>query len=62
MSKFCCISDLVIFMIKEGEKIIKGSVNEGDYFIVHDTLALMTAKTTITWMREKLLTSMVAAL
>ena len=31
MSKLCCISDLIRFMVKEGEKITKGSVYE-DYF------------------------------
>ena len=28
------------------------NVNEDNLFIVHDTLVLMTAKETITWMKE----------
>ena len=28
---------------------MKGSVHEGDFFIIHDSLVLMTAKETITW-------------
>ena len=47
MSKFCCITDLIRFMMKEAEKLMKGSVNEYYLFILHDTLVLMTAKETI---------------
>ena len=53
MSKFCCITDLIRFMMKEAENLMKGSVNEDDFFIVHDSLVLMTAKETIKWMKEK---------
>ena len=53
MSKFCCIADLIPFMMKEAEKLMKESVHEDDLFIVHDALVLMTAKETIIWMREK---------
>ena len=52
MSKFCCITDLIIFMTNESEKLMKGSVHEEDFFIVHDALVLMTAKETINWMRK----------
>ena len=51
MSKFCCISDLICFMIKEAEKLMKGYVHEDDLFIVHDALVLITAKDTIKWMK-----------
>ena len=34
MSKFCCITDLIRFMMKEAENLIKGSVHEDDFFIV----------------------------
>ena len=53
MSKFCCITDLIRFMMKEAEKLMKGSVHEDNLFIVHDALVLMTAKETIEWMKEK---------
>ena len=53
MSKFCCITDLIQFLMKEAENLMKGSVHEGDFFIVHDDLVLMTAKETIEWMKEK---------
>ena len=43
MSKFCCIPDFILFMMKEAEKLMKGSVHEDDFFIVHDVLVLMTA-------------------
>ena len=44
MSKFCCTTDLIRFMMKEAEKLMKGSVHEDYLFIVHDALVLMTAK------------------
>ena len=53
MSKFCCITDLIRFMMKEAEKLMKGSIHEDDLFIVHADLVLMTPEETITWMKEK---------
>ena len=44
MSKLCCITDLIRFMMNEAEKLMKGSVHEDDLFIVHDALVLMTSK------------------
>ena len=38
--------------MKEGEKLMKGSVHEDDLFIVHDDVVLMIEKETITWMRK----------
>ena len=40
-------------MMDEAEKLMKGSVHEDDFYIVHDALVLMTAKETINWMKEK---------
>ena len=40
-------------MKKEAENLMKGSVHEDDFFIVHDALVLMTAKETIKWMKDK---------
>ena len=53
MSEFCCVTDLIPFMMKEAENLMKGSVHEDDFFIVHDDIVLMTAKETIQWMEEK---------
>ena len=53
MSKFVCITDLIRFMMDEAEKLTKGSVHEDNFYIVHDTLVLMTAKETINQMKEK---------
>ena len=53
MSKFLFITDLIRFMIKEAENLMKGSVHEDYFFIVHDALVLMTAKEAIEWMKEK---------
>ena len=52
MSKFCCITDLIRFIMKEAEKLKKGYVHEENFFIVHDDLVLMTEKETIKWMKE----------
>ena len=41
MWKFCCIANLIRFMMNESEKLMKGSENEEDFFIVHDSLVLM---------------------
>ena len=53
MSKFYCITDMIRFMMKEEENLMKRSVHEDDFFIIHDDLVLMTAKETIEWMKEK---------
>ena len=52
MSKFCCITDLIRFMMNEAEKLVKGSVHEDNLFVVHDDLVLITAKEKIKWMRQ----------
>ena len=52
MSKFCFITDLIRFMMNEGEKLMKGSVNEDDFLMVHSDLVLTTAKETINWMKQ----------
>ena len=51
MSKFCCITDLIQFMMKEAKNLMKGSVHEDDFFIFHDAIVLMKAKETIKWMK-----------
>ena len=53
ISKFCCIADLICFMINEAEKMMKGSVHEYNFYIVHDALVLMSSNETINWMKEK---------
>ena len=50
MSKLCCITNLIRFMMNEAEKLMKGSVDEYGFFIVHDDLVFMTSKETINWM------------
>ena len=42
MSKFCCIADLIRFIMNEAEKLVKGSVREDDFYIVHNDLVLIT--------------------
>ena len=52
MSEFFCITDMDGFMIKEAEKLMKGSMHEDNFFIVHDDLVLMTSKETIICMKK----------
>ena len=49
VSEFWCITDLIWFLMKEAEKLTKGSMHEENFFIVHDALVLMTSKGTTTW-------------
>ena len=51
VSKLCCISELIRFMVKEWGEIMKGSVYEV-FLIVHDALGLLTEKKMITWMQK----------
>ena len=51
MLEFFCITDLIRFMMKEADNLMKGSVHGYDLFIVHDALVLMTAKEMIKWMK-----------
>ena len=44
MLKFLCIPDLIRFLMKESEKLMKGYMHEDDVFIFQDDLVLMTAK------------------
>ena len=53
MSKLCCIADLIRFTMNESERLMKGSVYEDDFFIIHDDLVLMISKEKINWMRQK---------
>ena len=51
MSKLCCITNLICFMMNREEELMKGSVHEENLFIFHDALVLMAEKETINWMR-----------
>ena len=51
MSKLCCIDDLISFMMNEAENLMKGSVHEDDFYIVHNDMVLMTAKEKINWIK-----------
>ena len=40
-------------MMKEAEKLMKGSVYKDNFFIINYALVLMTVKETIKWVKEK---------
>ena len=50
MSRFCCITDIIRFVMNEAEKLMKGSVHKDYFFIFQDALVLMIAKEKINWM------------
>ena len=52
MSKSCCITNLIRFIMNEAEKLMKGSVHKDNFFVFHDALVLMTAKEKINCMRK----------
>ena len=45
---------MIRFIVKEVEKLMKGSVHEDDLFIAHDDLISTTEKLMITWIRENI--------
>ena len=51
MLKLCCITNIIQLIMNEAESIIKGSVHEYSYFIVHNALVLMATKGKNNWMR-----------
>ena len=53
MLKLCCITDLIHFVTTEAKKLMNGSMHTDVFFIIHEALVLMTAKETITWMKDK---------
>ena len=52
MSELFCITDMIRFMMKEAEKLMKGYVHEDGFLVVCDDLVLMTSKETIKWIKE----------
>ena len=52
LSIFCCITDIIRFMMNESEKLTKGSVHEDHCYIFHYALMVMTEKETINWMKR----------
>ena len=52
MLKFCCITNIIRFIMNEAEKLMKWSLHDDDFFIVHNALVLMSAKEKINWMRK----------
>ena len=44
---------MIEFMVNESQRVMKGTYHEDDWFFYHDALTLMTATSTIEWMRKK---------
>ncbi len=44
---------MIEFMVAESQRVMLGTYHEDDWFFYHDALSLMTATSTIKWMRKK---------
>jgi hypothetical protein len=53
LAAYISIADMIEFMVSESQRVMKGTYHEDDWFFYHDALSLMTAASTIQWMREK---------
>jgi hypothetical protein len=53
MSPYVCVTSMIEHICVETEKVMKGTKHEEDWYFYHDALALMTAKDTTDWMKEK---------
>ena len=47
-----CITDMITHLYRETEEIFRGTIHQLDWFFWHEALSLMTAKETISWMKE----------
>ena len=47
------ICNYIDHMMKESERVMKGTIHENTWMVYHDALAIMTAKSTKEWMRQK---------
>jgi predicted flap endonuclease-1-like 5' DNA nuclease len=53
MSGYVSIADMIEFMVVESQRVMRGTYHEDDWFFYHDALSLMTATSTIEWMKKK---------
>ena len=53
MKKYMCVTELVERIHDETRDAFVGTNHEEDWFFYHDALSLMTAKTTVAWMKRK---------
>jgi predicted flap endonuclease-1-like 5' DNA nuclease len=53
LSAYLSIADMIEFMVAESQRVMLGTYHEDDWFFYHDALSLMTATSTIEWMRKK---------
>lgn len=53
MSAYCCITNLVEWIIELCKKMFEGTSHENNWFFYHDALSQLTAKDTVEWMKQK---------
>ena len=53
LSPYICITDLINHIMSATKEVISGTKYKGQELFFHDALSLMTAKDTVTWMKEK---------
>ena len=53
MRLYVCITNLVVHIVEDTKRQMKGVKHTDDWIFYHDDLTLMIAKETIAWMKEK---------
>jgi hypothetical protein len=53
LSGYCCVKEMMEYMVEETQRVMKGTNHEGHGKFYHDALTLMTCKKTIKYMKNK---------
>lgn len=53
MKKYICITELVEHMVAQCKTLMAGTIYKDSWTFFHDALSLMTAKSTVEWMKTK---------
>ena len=54
MRRICCITDMIMHIVVKSSQIFKGTTNKNNWVFYHDTLNLMTSKSTMKWMEKRI--------
>jgi hypothetical protein len=52
LSPNVCITEMVQHIYKESESLYNGTIHQNDWVFWHDALSLLTAKETVSWMKD----------
>lgn len=54
MKKHVCITTVWKKVVENTAKAFRGTKHENDFMIYHDALVLLTAKTTVEWLKKQM--------